>query len=155
MEGESDASLEHRWRLARSKEFLKPDRNSRRSWVAVVDRKPRTCWRLEVRRREIVEATTLRPIEQSKQRAGNVERPEPACRSNLTQCVVQPDEQRLGQRRIRHVGPGGIVRVKEGDSLPQLQRAVRPVKDGETLPPDGIGDRFGDEWRIGITQRRA
>ena len=29
------------------------------------------------------------------------------------------------------------------------------MKDGETLPPDGAGDRVSDACRIGITHRRA
>ena len=47
------------------------------------------------------------------------------------------------------------MRMKKGNSLPQLQRAFSPVKDIESLPPDCAGDRIGDERQIGVHHPRA
>ena len=108
MEGESDASPEHGRCFTRSKEFLESDRNSRRSWIGVVDWKPRSRRRLEVCWREIIEATTLRPIEQSQQRARDVERPKLARGPNLAERIGSPASSDSVTSR-QNVGPGGFV----------------------------------------------
>ena len=107
------------------------------------------CWR------EIIKSTSLRPIDQSEQRSRNVERSKLASGPNLAERIVQSHEQRFGQSRVRHIGPVGIVRVKKGDSLPQFLRAVRPMEDIESLTPDRIGDRVGDERRIRVAHGSA
>src|SRR4029434_2562833 len=89
LQGEGDASPQHGGRVPGAEHFLQAHGNRGRSRIAVVDGYPRTGRRLEMCWRELVEPSTLIPIKHSEKCGRDVQGPQRACRTGLTQRAMQ------------------------------------------------------------------